>query len=38
MSVKHGNIDRVRLDLRDGRLVSDGFEFCYNYAFESLLK
>ena len=26
--VKHANIDRVRLDLRDGQLVSGGFEFC----------
>ena len=29
VSVKHANIDhRVHLDLRDGRLVSGGFEFC----------
>ena len=28
VSVKHANIDRVRLDLRDGRLVSGRFEFC----------
>ena len=28
VSVKHANIDRVRLDLLDGRLVTGGFEFC----------
>ena len=28
VSVKHAHIDRVRLDLRHGRLVSGGIEFC----------